>query len=68
MSDQFYQNCADISLQGVKGGVYPKTGISIVDVKGYKSGVAAAGDGAGDMMGLGPEPAEVKANLNGVWK
>lgn len=67
LSDQFYQNCADVSIQGVDNGVYSKAGIDIVDVKGFKSGVAAEGDGAGDKEGRGPLPAEVKNNLNGVW-
>jgi len=47
--------------------VYPKDGINIVDVKGFKSGVAAVGDAAGDKEGRGPLAAEVKNNLNGDW-
>ncbi|KAF9968319.1 hypothetical protein BGZ70_004960 [Mortierella alpina] len=67
---QFYMNCADIKLKGVKGGKRPKGKILIVDFKGeyqgkaIKRGVRAQGDGVKHLAGDGPDPNEKKANSN----
>ncbi|KAF9933073.1 hypothetical protein BGZ65_004242 [Modicella reniformis] len=62
---QFYINCADVIIEGVADGVLPSKGIQIVDVPGHKQDVVAAGDDAGNKMGKGPDPNEIKANLEG---
>ena len=62
---QYYQNCADVVIEGVAGGRLPSKGIHIVDVesKGYRNGFTAAGDAAGNKMGRGPVPEDVRKNL-----
>ncbi|KAF9169194.1 hypothetical protein BGX21_004413 [Mortierella sp. AD011] len=64
--DQFYINCADVTIAGKSGGKLNKKGITIDDVKGYKTAVAP-GDAAGDKRGKGPIASQVKANKNGVY-
>ena len=67
--DQFYMNCADISLQGVKGGSLPKIPIQLFDFKSSKlkkqplQRITAPGDGSKHRSGPGPNPTEVKKNL-----
>ncbi|KAG0050210.1 hypothetical protein BGZ83_005012 [Gryganskiella cystojenkinii] len=64
---QYYHNCADIRLTGVKHGKLPKSSIAVVDFKGRKTGVTAKGDGVKHNSGTGPNKSEVKNNLNGVY-
>ncbi|KAF9432426.1 hypothetical protein BGZ76_010829 [Entomortierella beljakovae] len=74
---QYYHNCADINLVGVKGGKMPKLrpapknmggnkGIIIVDFKGYKTGVTAPGDGVKHYAGKGPSKKQIIDNMN--WR
>ncbi|KAF9938793.1 hypothetical protein BGZ65_012154 [Modicella reniformis] len=63
---QYYQNCADIYLEGLdKGGVLPRNGIEIVDFKGYKTGVK--GDGINHKSAGGPSKTEIKENKDGKY-
>ncbi|KAG0026853.1 hypothetical protein BGZ81_006057 [Podila clonocystis] len=64
---QYYQNCADIRLTGVKGGKLPPKGIAIVDFKGRKMGVTAPGDGSKHKAGPGPSKKEINNNMNGRY-
>ncbi|KAI7830171.1 hypothetical protein BC939DRAFT_301265 [Gamsiella multidivaricata] len=61
---QYYQNCADVSIEGVDGGKLPSRSIQMVDFPGHPQRVTAPGDGAGENMGKGPNPSEVEANLH----
>ncbi|KAF9105151.1 hypothetical protein BGX27_009790 [Mortierella sp. AM989] len=63
---QYYQNCADIHLTGVKGGKLPPKGIAIVDFKGRKMGVTAPGDGIKHTAGKGPTKKQINDNMN--WR
>ncbi|KAG0043966.1 hypothetical protein BGZ83_010804 [Gryganskiella cystojenkinii] len=69
--DQYYQNCADVYIEGAQGpgASLPSKGIQVVDVeaKGYKKGFTAPGDAAGDHMGRGPISQEILTNLKG-WR
>ncbi|KAF9374065.1 hypothetical protein CPC16_001515 [Podila verticillata] len=64
---QYYHNCADIRLTGVKGGKLPSKGIAIVDFKGRKTGVTAPGDGSKHNAGPGPNKKEINNNMNGRY-
>ncbi|KAF9917336.1 hypothetical protein BX616_001323 [Lobosporangium transversale] len=64
---QYYHNCADIYLTGVKGGKLPKEGISIVDFKPYKMRVTAPGDGSKHKAGPGPTKKQINDNMNGRY-
>ncbi|KAF9438292.1 hypothetical protein BGZ76_008770 [Entomortierella beljakovae] len=64
---QYYHNCADVSIQGVKNGVLPSTGIEIVNFDGHPKGVTAPGDGAGEHTGEGPNSKEKDANRYSAW-
>ncbi|KAF9425258.1 hypothetical protein BGZ94_007693 [Podila epigama] len=64
---QYYHNCADIRLTGKQGGKLPKKGIAIVDFKGHKMNVRAAGDGKKHKSGTGPSKKEVNDNMNGRY-
>ncbi|KAF9167566.1 hypothetical protein DFQ27_004570 [Actinomortierella ambigua] len=63
---QYYMNCADIHLTGVKGGKLPPKRIQIVDIKGYKMGVTAPGDGIKHTSGSGPSDRQINDNMN--WR
>ncbi|KAF9976755.1 hypothetical protein BGZ73_007890 [Actinomortierella ambigua] len=63
---QYYMNCADIRLTGVKGGKLPPKGIQIVDFKGRKMGVTAPGDGRKHNAGPGPSSKQINDNMN--WR
>ncbi|KAF8988688.1 hypothetical protein BGZ52_004335 [Haplosporangium bisporale] len=68
--DQFYQNCADVTIKGKKGGEYPKKGIATVDIPGdnkYPKNIRMPGDGFGNDMGEGPNPHEMNKNLHDEW-
>ncbi|KAF9419734.1 hypothetical protein BGZ76_004202 [Entomortierella beljakovae] len=66
---QYYHNCADIQMAGVKSGKLPKTGIKIVDFKPYPMKKTAPGDGINHKSAGGPSKSEISANLKGVfWK
>ncbi|KAF9359517.1 hypothetical protein BGX26_012150 [Mortierella sp. AD094] len=64
---QYYHNCADIHLTGVKKGKLPPNGITIVDFKGHKTGVTAPGDGVKHNSGPGPNKKEINDNMNGRY-
>ncbi|KAG0317470.1 hypothetical protein BGZ99_006284 [Dissophora globulifera] len=64
---QYYHNCVDVTVEGVKGGKLPRKGIHIVDFAGHPQRIRAAGDGAGENMGKGPNHVEIKANLHSTW-
>ncbi|KAG0256731.1 hypothetical protein BG011_004340 [Mortierella polycephala] len=64
---QYYHNCADIHLTGVKGGKLPKKGIVIVDFAGRKKGVVGPGDGIKDTAGKGPTAKQINDNMNGRY-
>ncbi|KAG0276992.1 hypothetical protein BGZ95_006700 [Linnemannia exigua] len=65
---QFYINCADVVIFGAKNGKWnSKAGIEIVDVPNHPQNVVKPGDKAGDKMGKGPDPADVKKNLSYKW-
>ncbi|KAG0212192.1 hypothetical protein BGX28_006738 [Mortierella sp. GBA30] len=64
---QYYHNCADIQLTGVKNGKLPNKSISIVDFKGHKMGVKAAGDGNKHKSGGGPSKKQINDNMNGRY-
>ncbi|KAF9187321.1 hypothetical protein BGZ51_001411 [Haplosporangium sp. Z 767] len=64
---QYYMNCADIRLTGVKKGKLPKAGIQIVDFPGRKTGVTAPGDGEKRYASTGPNRKEIQDNLKGVY-
>ncbi|KAG0371331.1 hypothetical protein BC939DRAFT_504772 [Gamsiella multidivaricata] len=64
---QYYHNCADIRLTGVKGGKLPKKGIQVVDFKPYKMKVTANGDGNKHKSGGGPTKKEINDNMNGRY-
>ncbi|KAF9995623.1 hypothetical protein BGZ79_010693 [Entomortierella chlamydospora] len=64
---QYYHNCADIRLTGVKGGKLSNKSIQIVDFPGHRQGVTAPGDGIKDKASTGPNPKEVAKNLNGTF-
>ncbi|KAF9157878.1 hypothetical protein BGX20_003678 [Mortierella sp. AD010] len=63
---QYYHNCADVSIEGVKNGKLPSKSIKIVDFAGHQQGVTAPGDNADD-LGKGPSRDEINANLHGKW-
>lgn len=68
--DQFYQNCADVTIKGKKDGEYPKKGIATVDIPGdnkYPKNIRMPGDGFGNDMGEGPNPHEMNKNLHDEW-
>jgi len=71
---QYYHNCADVSIEGVKGGKLSGIAPQIVDIKGHKGFNAKnhqygtindAGDGS-DIKGPGPMASDEKAN--GVYR
>ncbi|KAI8595287.1 hypothetical protein EDD21DRAFT_391563 [Dissophora ornata] len=64
---QFYMNCADVTIQGMKGGKLPTTSIEIVDVPDHKQDVTETGDGADDRMGKGPITSQITANMKGTF-
>ncbi|KAF9978617.1 hypothetical protein BGZ73_001533 [Actinomortierella ambigua] len=67
--DQFYMNCADIELRGVKGGSLPKVPIQLFDFRSKllkkqpQLRITAPGDGIKHRSGTGPISKEVKMNL-----
>ncbi|KAF9930834.1 hypothetical protein FBU30_011201 [Linnemannia zychae] len=65
---QFYINCADVVIDGVKGGKWnSKKGIEIVDAPGHPKNVVKPGDGFGDSMGRGPSEDDKQRNLHNNW-
>ncbi|KAF8982007.1 hypothetical protein BGZ46_001966 [Entomortierella lignicola] len=64
---QYYHNCADIHLTGVKHGKLPPKGITEVDFKGRKTGVTASGDGVKHKSGPGPNKKDVNNNMKGKY-
>jgi len=67
--DQYYQNCADVTIEGQTPGELPKKGIQVVNVvdRGFMNGFTAPGDEAGDKMGKGPSIEDYTLNMKGVW-
>ncbi|KAG0008495.1 hypothetical protein BGZ80_003371, partial [Entomortierella chlamydospora] len=63
---QYYHNCADVSIEGVKNGKLPSKSIKIVDFAGHQQGITAPGDDADD-LGKGPSRDEINANLHDKW-
>ncbi|KAF9162029.1 hypothetical protein BGX21_002016 [Mortierella sp. AD011] len=59
---QFYHNCADVTIQGVKNGVLPKQMMQVYDFAGVKQGKTFPGDGRSHDRGTGPIKSEVTAN------
>ncbi|KAG0091063.1 hypothetical protein BGZ93_009010 [Podila epicladia] len=59
---QFYHNCADVTIKGVKDGELPKKTIQIYDFKGHKMDVTFDGDGNSHSLGPGPSKSEIEAN------
>ncbi|KAG0366457.1 hypothetical protein BC939DRAFT_505875 [Gamsiella multidivaricata] len=51
---QFYHNCADVTVQGVKNGRLPSKTIQLYNFKGHKQGVRMSGDGHSRSVGPGP--------------
>ncbi|KAF9426752.1 hypothetical protein BGZ94_006063 [Podila epigama] len=64
---QYYHNCADVTIAGVKNGKLPSKSIAIVDFAGYKRGVTANGDGEKHRASTGPNKKEVTDNMNGRY-
>ncbi|KAF8971994.1 hypothetical protein BGZ46_010178 [Entomortierella lignicola] len=64
---QYYHNCVDITLTGVKNGKKPKTGIQVVDFKGHAENVKTPGDGKNHKSASGPSKQEINDNLNGKY-
>ncbi|KAG0379608.1 hypothetical protein BGX24_012481 [Mortierella sp. AD032] len=64
---QWYMNCADIRLTGVKGGRRPSKSIQIVDFKPHRMRVTAAGDGTKHRSSTGPNRGEINDNMNGKY-
>ncbi|KAF9204895.1 hypothetical protein BGZ49_004742 [Haplosporangium sp. Z 27] len=64
---QYYHNCVDITLTGVKNGKKPKTGIQVVDFKGHAQNVKTPGDGKNHQSASGPSKQEINDNLNGKY-
>ncbi|KAG0204989.1 hypothetical protein BGX28_003239 [Mortierella sp. GBA30] len=59
---QFYHNCADVTIQGVKNGKMPTKNMQIYDFKGYKQGVTFPGDQNSHGRGSGPSKSEIQVN------
>ncbi|KAF9098582.1 hypothetical protein BGX23_005885 [Mortierella sp. AD031] len=57
---QFYHNCADVTIEGVKDGKLPKKTIQLYDFGNHKKKVTFPGDGRSHDHGPGPISAEVK--------
>ncbi|KAF9142558.1 hypothetical protein BGX30_002702 [Mortierella sp. GBA39] len=64
---QWYMNCADIHLTGVKNGRRPSKSIQIVDFKPHRMRVTAAGDGTKHRSSTGPNRKEINDNMNGKY-
>ncbi|KAF9919827.1 hypothetical protein FBU30_010484 [Linnemannia zychae] len=64
---QWYMNCADIRLTGVKNGRLPSKSIQIVDFKPRRMGVTAPGDGLNHRSSKGPSRTEIENNMNGKY-
>ncbi|KAF9967454.1 hypothetical protein BGZ70_009448 [Mortierella alpina] len=64
---QFYHNCADVRIQGVKGGKLPSKMMQRYDykAKGVRRGVTFPGDGKSHERGSGPNKSEERRNLRG---
>ncbi|KAF9916263.1 hypothetical protein BX616_004207 [Lobosporangium transversale] len=56
---QFYHNCADVTIQGVKNGKLPEKGIQLYDFKGHRMNVVFPGDRNSKRAGPGPLKKEV---------
>ncbi|KAG0357536.1 hypothetical protein BC939DRAFT_439744 [Gamsiella multidivaricata] len=65
---QFYINCADVTIAGVKGGKLPSKSIQVVDIPNHKQKVTAQGDGYDEKMGKGPIKNEVNDNMSGKFQ
>ncbi|KAF8945609.1 hypothetical protein BGZ47_002322 [Haplosporangium gracile] len=61
---QYYHNCADVSIQGVKNGKLPSKMMKMYDfkAKGVKTGVTFPGDGKSHDRGVGPSKSEIAQN------
>ncbi|KAF9910560.1 hypothetical protein EC991_006119 [Linnemannia zychae] len=61
---QYYHNCADVTIKGVKNGKLPSKMMKMYDfkAKGVKSGVTFPGDGRSHDRGNGPIKSEVAQN------
>ncbi|KAG0223627.1 hypothetical protein BGW42_005743 [Actinomortierella wolfii] len=59
---QFYHNCADVEISGVKNGKWPTTNIQLYDFKPHPYRTFP-GDGKSHDKGKGPDPRERARNL-----
>lgn len=64
---QWYMNCADIRLTGIKNGRRPSKSIQIVDFRPHRMRVTAAGDGTKHRSSTGPSRKEINDNMNGRY-
>ncbi|KAG0345213.1 hypothetical protein BG004_003880 [Podila humilis] len=64
---QYYHNCADVTIAGVRNGRLNKKGIQIVDFAGRRTGVTENGDGNKHRSGPGPSKKERDANMAGRY-
>ncbi|KAF9428169.1 hypothetical protein BGZ94_003210 [Podila epigama] len=60
---QYYHNCADVTVKGVKDGKLPSKLIQIYDFDGHKKDVTFPGDGDSHGRSTGPIKSEVIANI-----
>ncbi|KAI8605042.1 hypothetical protein EDD21DRAFT_364632 [Dissophora ornata] len=59
---QYYHNCADVTITGVKNGKLPSKMMQVYDFKGVKQGKTFPGDGHSQDRGPGPIKSEITTN------
>lgn len=64
---QYYHNCADVTIDGVKNGKLPSKSIQIVDFPGRRTGVTENGDGNKHKASTGPSRKEIDNNMRGIY-
>ncbi|KAF9381216.1 hypothetical protein CPB97_007895 [Podila verticillata] len=64
---QYYHNCADVTIDGVKNGKLPSKSIQIVDFPGRRTGVTENGDGTKHKASTGPSRKEIDNNMRGIY-
>ncbi|KAF9332094.1 hypothetical protein BG006_005042 [Podila minutissima] len=65
-TNQYYHSCANVIINGVADGKLPPLDMTVVDVKGYPSGLRAIGDKKNGKS-TGPDSRERDLNLSGYF-